>query len=164
MTAEINLPAVHHQGDNMSTHIETEAAVRRMDGYGEAFAPAIVAFWREHHQPAVPATPDGCELVEEDGVPVFRAPTNDDYGWLDLYGAVRFTPAGNPSPEFGGRRYIVRQSVPPVPTEVERLARVLAEAYWARWSNAPGPSPASGHMETAQDLYDLGVRCPEETR
>jgi len=147
----------------MTTHIEAEAVVRRMEKYGEPFAAPIVACWREHMQPAVPTPPDDLELVEEDGVPVFRAPADDDYGWLDTYGAVRFTPGGNPSPEFNGRRYIVRQVTPPVPSEVERLARALAEAYWARWSNAPGPSPASGHMETAQDLYDHGVRCPDQT-
>jgi len=108
----------------MTTHIEAEAVVRRMEKYGEPFAAPIVACWREHMQPAVPTPPDDLELVEEDGVPVFRAPADDDYGWLDTYGAVRFTPGGNPSPEFNGRRYIVRQVTPPVPSEVERWPRL----------------------------------------
>jgi len=48
----------------MSTHIEAEAVVRRMEKYGEPFAAPIVAFWREHMQPAVPSPPDGPHLPD----------------------------------------------------------------------------------------------------
>ena len=153
----------------MTIHEEAEAAIRVMETWFSVSdqTRTVVAWWREHMQPAVPNIPDGCELVEVDGVPVFRLVTEADYGWLRQLGLTvahvgRYALPSTTS-KFNGRRYIVRQVTPPVPSEVERLARLLAEAYWARWSNAPGPSPASGHMETAQDLYDLGVRCPEQT-
>jgi len=144
-----------------TTHEEAEAAVRRMEGYGVPDISPVFLWWRENVQPAVPTPPDDLELVEEDGVPVFRAPADDDYGWLDTYGAVRFTPGGNPSPEFNGKRYIVRQSAPAVPTDVERLTQALLEHAWSA-GVVPGV-PVACHRTMAQHLYDRGVRYPEQT-
>jgi len=60
-----------------------------------------------------PTPPDGCELVDADGVPAFRRVTDDDYGWLNPDGRVMtLYPLPDPTDEFGGQRYIVRQSDP----------------------------------------------------
>jgi len=146
----------------MTTHEEAEVVVRKMEGFdGPAvvLVAPLVDYWREHIQPAVSTPPEGCELVEEDGVPVFREPTDDDYGWVDLVGVAD---AGKPGPEFYGRRYIVRQVTPPVPTGMERLARLLAAEYDMPWERL-ATSHQTGYVEMAQELYDLGVRCPDQT-
>jgi len=149
----------------MTAHMETEAAIRVMETYGASTtspARVFVAYWREHVQPAVPPVPAGCELVKVDGVPVFRAPTDDDYGWLSSAGGLGLVGLGSmphPTSPFDGKRYIVRQSVP---SEVERLAQALAAYYWAKWGNGPGPDLAAYRVR-AQELHDLGVRCPEVT-
>jgi len=164
---------------SMTTRKEADAAVRRMEGYGfdgpavVLIAP-LVAWWREQVQPAVPDIPDGCELVvDADGVPVFRAVTVADYGWLEddgEYGVVGrmslpYSTVGRMSlpystDEFGGQRYIVRQVTAPVPTDVERLAQALAASYWSAWEGLLASTQAH-YMEQAQRLLDLGVRCPE---
>ena len=131
----------------MTTHEEAEATVHLLPGGGFGF----------YVRPAVPPVPDGYELVEDDGVPAFRAPTDDDYGYLDLYGVVD---AGDPSPAFGGRRYIVRQSVP---TEVERLARLLAVEYGMPWEHQSTYNQEY-YVAQAQRLLDHGVRCPDQTQ
>jgi len=143
---------------------EAEATVRKMEGYGATiYAPVIapvIAWWREHMQPAVPPVPYGCELVEVDGVPVFRKPDDDDYGWLGRDGGlwlVGHVPLLTTTYAFGGRRYIVRQSVP---SDVDRLAQALAAVVgqsWERLSN----SNQTYYRVKAQRHYDHGVRCPE---
>jgi len=148
----------------MTTHKEAEATIRRLKRYG--FGAPVVAWWREHVQPAVPTLPDDLELVEDnDGVPVFRAVTKDDYGWIGYEEGLRLVGhARNPLPSdtFGGKRYIVRQVTPPAPSEVDRLARVLADCYWDKWGNGPVPDLAAYRVR-AQHLYDHGVRCPDQT-
>jgi len=149
----------------MSTHEEAEAEIRRMEDYTPTADATVVACWREHMQPAVPPVPDGCELVDDDGVPVFRVPTEDDYGYLRQFGGVvlvgRYALPSTTS-KFGGKRYIVRQSVPPVPTEVDRLARLLGDAEGL--PRQPfGVAQQSYYGGKAQRLYDHGVRCPEQT-
>jgi len=151
----------------MSTHIETEAAIRELETWFSVSdqTRTVVAYWREHMQPAVPNIPDGCELVEVDGVPVFRLVTEADYGWLKPNGGivlVGYFALPQPTDPFAGKRYIVHQVAPPVPTEVERLTQALAAYYWAKWGNGPGPDLAAYRVR-AQDLYDLGMRCPEQT-
>jgi len=147
----------------MTTHKEAEATIRRLKRYG--FGAPVVAWWREHVQPAVPTLPDDLELVEDnDGVPVFRAVTDDDYGWLGYEEGLRLVGhARNPLPSdtFGGKRYIVRQSAPAVPTDVERLTQALLEHAWSA-GVVPGV-PVACHRTMAQHLYDRGVRCPEQT-
>jgi len=169
LNEEYVLPAVHHQGDTMSTtHEEAEAAIRVMETWFSVSdqTRTIVAWWREHVQPAVPAPPEGCELVEVDGVPVFRAPTEADYGWLRQLGLTvahvgRYALPSTTS-KFNGKRYIVRQVTPPVPTDVERLARLLADREGFAWDYLHGPTVVI-YVAQAQRLYDLGVRCPEQT-
>jgi len=147
----------------MSTHEEAEAEIRRMEDYTPTADATVVACWREHMQPAVPPVPDGCELVDDDGVPVFRVPTEDDYGYLRQFGGVvlvgRYALPSTTS-KFGGKRYIVRQSVP---TEVERLAQALAASHWSAWEGLLSGAEG-GYAAQAQRLYDHGVRCPEQTQ
>ena len=147
------------------TQAEAEATVRRVEGYG--FAAPLIAWWRENVQPAVPDIPDGYELVEDnDGVPVFRLVTEADYGWLKPNGGivlVGYYALPQPTDPFAGKRYIVHQVAPPVPTDVERLAQALAESTGMMWGGLPASEGERYVRAAAQNLYDLGVRCPEQT-
>jgi len=152
----------------VTTHEEAEAAVSDMETWRLAsdHAHTVVAYWREHIQPAVPPVPDGCELVvDADGVPVFRAPADDDYGYLNIYGFLCLTasPLPHPTDTFAGKRYIVRHPAPTVPTDVERLAQALAESTGMMWGGLPASEGERYVRAAAQNLYDLGVRCPEQT-
>jgi len=150
----------------MTAHMETEAAIRVMETYGASTtspARVFVAYWREHVQPAVPPVPAGCELVKVDGVPVFRAPTVADYGWLEHdVGLWLVSACAPPSPdsEFDGWRYIVRQVAP---SDVERLAQALAESTGMMWGGLPASEGERYVRAAAQNLYDRGVRCTKET-
>ncbi|GEM_PF-6814776 len=155
----------------MTIHEEAEAAIRVMETWFSVSdqTRTVVAWWREHMQPAVPNIPDGCELVEVDGVPVFRAPADDDYGWLDLFGRVMLLPVlrlrygpTRSTDTFAGKRYIVRQVTPPAPTDVDRLARLLAVEQGMPWERQSTATKAY-YVGKARRLYDRGVRYPEQT-
>ena len=53
-------------------------------------------------------------------------------------------------------------AAPPVPTDVERLARLMAGVVGQSWERL-STSHQTGYVAKAQELYDLGVRCPEQT-
>ena len=121
----------------------------------------MLAAYREHVRPADPErAPDGYELLVEDGIAVFRYPSEDEeyvHPWSGE--AVRFFSSASSLDltKFGGRRFILV----PADDERTRIAKALRRPTFPRsWGELP-QHRRDWWLAEAGRLLAAGVRFPE---